>query len=311
MCHSYNSTSHTCTRAQRCTCEDSLPPLTAPCSSSGVCLCPTAYPPCHYDCGNMTITANGSAVCETKPVGTPCRPFGYELVPGFGLSSPCYSCRSNATCAFNCVVPTNPPSTPAPVQPPQQTAVSPSRRRPPSSTFNPSGDGVFLSSGVIFGVFSSVAAIVLFGVFFLLARRRQIALRALQQQQQQANAHDVAMRPRPVDSDLRVQPFHIAGEPYNPAVDSTVFVPQCVICFDNAANSAVNPCGHVLCLACVEKLDACPMCRGPLQSIIVLQPSRKPSTIEFSNLSKKQKKYAFPLHPHRLAFTYSLILTSY
>jgi len=36
---------------------------------------------------------------------------------------------------------------------------------------------------------------------------------------------------------------------------------ECVICFDRARDTALVPCGHLLCSTCAGSLDTCSMCR--------------------------------------------------
>jgi len=50
-------------------------------------------------------------------------------------------------------------------------------------------------------------------------------------------------------------------------------VPQedtsCKICFENTIDAVIIPCGHVaICIACTEGLKLCPMCRGPVASVV-------------------------------------------
>jgi hypothetical protein len=52
-------------------------------------------------------------------------------------------------------------------------------------------------------------------------------------------------------------------------------VDQCMICWDEKPDSAFVPCGHAMsCFACAEAIQSmnkpCPMCRGPIQSILKL-----------------------------------------
>jgi len=46
---------------------------------------------------------------------------------------------------------------------------------------------------------------------------------------------------------------------------------MCIVCLDNQADAAVVPCGHMCgCIACLQgiKDSKCPVCRGPISSII-------------------------------------------
>ena len=47
---------------------------------------------------------------------------------------------------------------------------------------------------------------------------------------------------------------------------------ECAVCFDQAINTALRPCGHIaLCAACAHRLDECPICRDPIECIEELQ----------------------------------------
>lgn len=46
---------------------------------------------------------------------------------------------------------------------------------------------------------------------------------------------------------------------------------ECVVCFDDAVNTALVPCGHIaLCTKCAHKLTECPICRASIRSIRTL-----------------------------------------
>lgn len=49
---------------------------------------------------------------------------------------------------------------------------------------------------------------------------------------------------------------------------------QCSICMYQESNAAVVPCGHtVACVRCLERCNACPVCRKPIESILRLYRS--------------------------------------
>ncbi len=44
---------------------------------------------------------------------------------------------------------------------------------------------------------------------------------------------------------------------------------ECAICFTEPKGVVVAPCGHYyMCLSCGEKVDKCPICRGPVEGLI-------------------------------------------
>jgi hypothetical protein len=44
---------------------------------------------------------------------------------------------------------------------------------------------------------------------------------------------------------------------------------ECAICLENPKSVIVNPCGHFyMCAGCAAHVKACPMCRGPIVSLI-------------------------------------------
>lgn len=42
----------------------------------------------------------------------------------------------------------------------------------------------------------------------------------------------------------------------------------CSVCATNKINICINPCGHVFCLSCTDKMNNCGMCRGTISSKI-------------------------------------------
>lgn len=44
----------------------------------------------------------------------------------------------------------------------------------------------------------------------------------------------------------------------------------CSICATNKINTCINPCGHVFCNTCTDKMRNCGMCRGPINTKIKL-----------------------------------------
>ena len=44
---------------------------------------------------------------------------------------------------------------------------------------------------------------------------------------------------------------------------------ECVICFDGIKDTLITPCNHlVTCFDCCNKLEQCPICRGPIDNRI-------------------------------------------
>lgn len=66
---------------------------------------------------------------------------------------------------------------------------------------------------------------------------------------------------------------------------------QCTVCMDNPSDSAVVPCGHMCgCYGCLEKirtspLPHCPLCRGPVTSVVrIYRRASKSETLMILNL---------------------------
>ena len=51
-----------------------------------------------------------------------------------------------------------------------------------------------------------------------------------------------------------------------PTVDDSLV---CSICFTGEANAAIIPCGHsISCVRCLERCEACPVCRKPIEKLL-------------------------------------------
>lgn len=49
---------------------------------------------------------------------------------------------------------------------------------------------------------------------------------------------------------------------------------MCVVCFEQPKTMAFVPCGHlVVCGECAKALDSCPICRGPRESLLYVDPA--------------------------------------
>ena len=54
---------------------------------------------------------------------------------------------------------------------------------------------------------------------------------------------------------------------------SPTLLPQCIICYDNAIDCVMTPCGHqVCCLECSANLSACPVCNNRGEFIKIFRP---------------------------------------
>jgi hypothetical protein len=45
--------------------------------------------------------------------------------------------------------------------------------------------------------------------------------------------------------------------------------PECVVCLTNPKDTTLLPCRHfVTCAECLDRLEKCPLCRGPIKSYL-------------------------------------------
>lgn len=64
----------------------------------------------------------------------------------------------------------------------------------------------------------------------------------------------------------------LENQPKPPTKDSTS--KECVICFDNVADTALLECGHLSCCnTCAKPLKICPICRGHVSKVVKIYQS--------------------------------------
>lgn len=275
-CSRYNYNDHQCVWSSNepCPCTDSKFPygvcLRGSCSCVPPDPAPTYSPPvCHQYCEESTLLANGTVVCRATP-GAYCVPttteYDWRLFDVNNLNFSCFACSSLGVCQYSEDYCANP--TPSFLQSPA------ARRRTPISSYSLPPGGV--SSSMVLGIVLGIVAFVFF-VGFSIIRGRQIVRGRRQAVLQNGMGPNVALAAArsndKVAPGLLPQVFRLAGAALDPAVQATTFGPQCVICFDAAANAAISPCGHVLCWSCLSQVNFCPMCRAPVVAKILMQPT--------------------------------------
>jgi 1-acyl-sn-glycerol-3-phosphate acyltransferase len=90
-------------------------------------------------------------------------------------------------------------------------------------------------------------------------------------------------RPAPSTCDLRfhapppaaaVKPTSTTVKPTSTTVTTAAVlneVNECVMCMEVVRDTVIVPCGHLLmCSGCLEGMVLCPMCRGPIESLVCL-----------------------------------------
>lgn len=247
-----------------------LPCARCPNQGQGVCfgstcVCITDPPPSRVSSPSVSPLYDATpSSCLQLADGLGCIPTASEFTGG---SPFCYACLARV-----CVFTSSCPNLYGPFNAPSR------RRNTPSSNAGSSQN--FVSISGVLGITLGVFAVIFFAVYTVLRMRllRASRIAAIVNNGMQANMDAVNARAADkIDPNLLPQPFHLAKVPIAPDIVSSAFAPQCVICYDSCSNSAISPCGHIMCWSCLSQLDSCPMCRCPIVAKILMQPTPIPS----------------------------------